>query len=341
MKVMRITAPRHYEVIERTDPTPGPGEVLIRVAFIGLCGSDLSTWRGLNPLVSYPRIPGHEVSGTVVAIGLGVTTARIGEAVLAIPYTACNHCSACQAGRFNCCRNNQTLGVQRDGALGALLVLPEAKLLRVPGLDLMALTLVEPLSVGFHAAARGRVAAGEVVVVIGCGAVGIGAVAGAAARGAWVIAVDVDPGKLVLARRLGAADTIDSRGLDLTATLAALDDGQGPAVSIEAVGNAQAFRVCVEAAAFAGRVVYIGYAKEPVAYETKYFVQKELDIMGSRNATAADFSAAGAWLAQDPSRVQALISRIVPFAQAGPALAEWDKCPSAVTKILVDCSLNA
>jgi threonine dehydrogenase-like Zn-dependent dehydrogenase len=338
VKTLRITAPREYEVVEVPHPSPGPGEVQVRVAYIGLCGSDLSTWRGLNPLVSYPRIPGHEMSGRVIAVGSGVTSATVGEAVLAIPYTACLRCSACKVGRFNCCRNNQTLGVQRDGALGALLTLPESKLMRVPGLDLAGLALVEPLSVGFHAAARGRITAGETAVVIGCGAVGIGAVAGAAARGARVIAVDVDPRKLELARRLGATESIDSRTCDLNATLSALDDGQGPPVLIEAVGNPTAFRACVESAAFAGRVVYIGYAKEPVAYETKYFVQKELDIMGSRNATPADFVAAGAWLAQDPSRVTALISRIVPFTEAGAALAAWDADPGSITKILVDCA---
>ena len=340
MKNLRITAPRSFDIVERPEPTPGPGEVLLRVAYIGLCGSDLSSWRGLNPLVTYPRIPGHEVSGTVIALGAEVTAVSVGDTVLAIPYTACNQCSACAAGRFNCCRNNQTLGVQRDGALGGLLVLPAEKLLRVPGLDLTCLALVEPLSVGFHAAARARVAAGETVVVIGCGAVGIGAVAGAAARGARVIAIDVDQRKLDLAIRLGATQAIDSRTVDLKTVLAALDAGQGPAVLIEAVGNPITFRLCIEVAAFAGRVVYIGYAKEPVAYDTKYFVQKELDILGSRNAAPADFAAAGAWLAQDPSRGTALISAIVPFTEAGPALAAWDADPGAITKILVDCSLG-
>lgn len=338
MKTISITAPRAAAVSQSPDPVPGPGEVLLRVGYIGLCGSDLATWRGINPLVSYPRIPGHEVSGIVIAVGPGVTTAHVGEAVLAIPYTACNQCSACAVGRFNCCRNNQTLGVQRDGALGGLVALPETKLLRVPGLDLRGLTLVEPLSVGFHAAARGRVSAGETVVVIGCGAVGIGAVAGAAALGARVVAVDVDPRKLALATRLGAAAVIDSRAVDLALELAALADGQGPAVLIEAVGNPVTFRLCVETVAFAGRVVYIGYAKEPVAYETKRIVQKELDILGSRNATPADFAAAGAWLAADATRVDALVSRVVPFGEAEAALAAWDAEPGAVTKILVDCA---
>lgn len=337
MQVMRITAPRAAETIDAPDPVAGPGEVLLRVAWLGLCGSDLSTWRGGNPLVSYPRIPGHEVAGTVVALGDGVAGVSIGEQALVVPYTACGACSACRAKRPNCCRNNQTLGVQRDGALAGLVAVPVAKLMRVPGLDLRTLALVEPLSVGFHAAARARVTAGESVVVIGCGAVGIGAVAGAAARGARVVAVDVDPRKLALARRLGATAVIDGRDGDLTTAMQALDGGEGPAVCIEAAGQPVTFRACVEAAAFAGRVVYIGYAKEPVAYETKRFVQKELDVMGSRNALREDFAAAAAWLAGDPTRADALVSRTVPFTAAAEALRAWDAEPGAVCKILVDC----
>lgn len=336
MHAIRITAPRQGGTIELPDPVPAAGEVLLRTAFVGLCGSDLSTWRGVNPLVSYPRIPGHEVAGTVAAVGPGVDGWAIGDQALVIPYTACGVCPACRVGRPNCCRDNRTLGVQREGALGALLAVPTAKLMRVPGLDLRTLALVEPLSVGFHAVARGRVGAGETVAVIGCGAVGVGAVAGAAARGARVVVVDVDERKLALARTLGAAVTVDGRGLDLTAYLQALDDGNGPTVAIEAAGQPASYRACVDAVAFAGRVVYIGYAKEPVAYETKRIVQKELDILGSRNATAADFAAAAAWLAGDPARATALISAVVPLSGAVEALQRWDANPGEVTKILVD-----
>jgi 2-desacetyl-2-hydroxyethyl bacteriochlorophyllide A dehydrogenase len=337
MKVLRITAPRHAESIDMPDPVPAAGEVLLRVAWLGLCGSDLSTWRGVNPLAAYPRIPGHEVAGTVVAVGVGVEAPAPGTQVLVIPYTACGGCSACRAGRGNCCRNNQTLDVQRDGACGSLLAVPAAKLMAVPGLSLQELALVEPLSVGFHAAARARIAAGETVAVIGCGAVGIGAVAGASARGARVVAVDVDPRKLELARRMGAADAIDARGGDLQAALQVLDGGEGPAVIIEAAGQAATFRIAVEAAAFAGRVVYIGYAKEPVAYDTKRFVQKELDVMGSRNALREDFAAAAAWLEADHARAGALVTRVHPFAEAAEAFRAWDAEPGAVCKILIDC----
>jgi len=336
MQAIRITAPRQGETLTLPDPIPGPGEVLLRTAYIGLCGSDLGTWRGINPLVSYPRIPGHEIAATVVAIGAEVTGWHEGDQALVIPYTACGTCSACRAGRPNCCRANQTLGVQRDGGLGTLLSVPATKLLRFPGLDLRALALVEPLSVGFHAVARGRVDAGETVVVIGCGAVGVGAVAGAAARGAHVVVIDVDERKLALARRLGAKETVAAPTVDLRTFLQTLDHGEGPAVVIEAAGQPASFRAAVDAVAFAGRVVYIGYAKEPVAYETRLIVQKELDILGSRNATAADFTAAAAWLQADPDRVEALISAVVPLRHALDALRRWDTAPGEITKILID-----
>jgi threonine dehydrogenase-like Zn-dependent dehydrogenase len=338
VRCLRITAPRQATVDALDVGAPGPGEVRLRVAWVGLCGSDLSTWRGVNPLVSYPRIPGHEVSGRVDAIGAGVAGWSLGDEALVVPYTACGRCSACRVGRTNTCRSNQTLGVQRHGALAGAIIVPALKLMRVPGLSAQELALVEPLSVGFHAAARGRIASGETVVVIGCGAVGIGAVAGASARGARVVVVDLDPRKLALARRFGAAEAIDGSGIDLAATLAKLDDGEGPAVSIEAVGNPASFRACVDAAAFAGRVVYIGYAKQEVPYDTRRMVQRELDILGSRNALPADFAAAAAWLAADHGRAQALVSRTVPFAQAAEALADWDAEPGAVSKILVDCA---
>jgi threonine dehydrogenase-like Zn-dependent dehydrogenase len=338
MKAFRILAPRSAEIAWEAEPRPGEGEVLLRVAWIGLCGSDLATWRGGNALAAYPRVPGHEVSGIVEELGPGVRGWRIGDEALVVPYTACGSCSACRAGRSNCCRSNQTLGVQRDGALRGAIAVPAAKLLRVPGLAPRDLALVEPLSVGFHAASRARIAPGEEVVVVGAGGVGIGAVAGAVARGARVTVVDVDARKLELARRLGAAATLDGRLPGLAEALQALDGGEGPAACIEAAGQAASFRALVEAAAFAGRVVYIGYAKEPVTYETGLFVKKELDVMGSRNALAADFEAAGAWLAADPRRAELLVTRTYPFADTAAAFGAWEAEPGAVTKLLVDCA---
>jgi threonine dehydrogenase-like Zn-dependent dehydrogenase len=252
------------------------------------------------------------------------------------PYTQCGECSACRQQRPNCCRRNQTLGVQRDGALTEFIVAPWNKLFASPALGLRELALVEPLTVGGHAAARGQVQAGDTVCVLGCGAIGLGAVAGAAFRGARVLAVDIDAAKLALASQAGASHTLDSSRCDLHAELQALTQGEGPDVVIEAIGLPATFTAAVDEVAFAGRVVYIGYAKHPVEYQTKLFVQKELDIRGSRNALPADFTAVIRLLEARRFPLAEVVTRVYPFRQAGQALADWHAVPAAFTKILIE-----
>lgn len=338
MKALVISAPGQTGFVDRPVPRPAAGEVLLRLRRIGYCGSDLSTFRGLNPLVSYPRIPGHELAAVVADVGAGVPDhIRPGLVTSALPYTSCGRCSSCRCGRVNACRDNQTLGVQRDGALTEFIALPWEKLVWSPRLGLAEHALIEPLSVGFHAVERGRVTAGETVLVFGCGMIGLGAIAGAALlRAARVIAVDVVDAKLALAHRAGASAVINSRTEDLTARVRELTAGDGPAVVIEAVGLPATFRAAVDLAAFGGRVVYIGYAKEPVSYETKFFVLKELDLLGSRNATRSNFDDVVRVLESGRYPVAETITRCVPFGEAGAALADWAADPGRVTKLHVE-----
>lgn len=336
MKALLIPEPGRMEVCEVPTPTPSADEVLLRVLRGGFCGSDLSTYRGLNPLVSYPRIPGHELGGKIVAVGRNVPAEwQVGDDVLVIPYTACGKCAACRQGRTNSCRSNQTLGVQRDGGLCEYLAIPWTKLMKAGGLSHTELAMVEPLTVGFHAVDRGRVQQGDTVVVLGCGAIGLGAISGAAERGARVIAVDLDDAKLDLARNAGAAVLLHSGRESLHDRLQELTEGEGPDVIIEAIGLPATFRAAVEEVCFAGRVVYIGYAKSAVEYETKYFVQKELDILGSRNATAADFEAVVRMLLAGRFPIAGAITRTVSLDEAPQAMQDWSASPQSFTKIQV------
>lgn len=337
MRALFITAPGTTELREVDRPEPGRGEVRVAVRYLGCCGSDLNTFRGLNPLVSYPRVPGHELVGVIDTAGPEVSDEfGPGAEVMVVPYTSCGACSACRQGRSNACRYNQTLGVQRDGGLAEALVVPATKLLTSRRLSLREMVLVEPLSVGWHAAGRGRADAGDTVVVFGCGMVGLGAIAAASAAGARVVAVDVEDGKLAIGRAAGAVETINSSQEDLHARLLALTEGRGPDLLIEGVGLPETFRACVEEACFAGRVVYVGYAKAPVEYATKSFVMKELDIMGSRNATADDFRGVITYLEAGRFPAGAVVSEVVPFAEAGAAFARWAENPAAVTKLVID-----
>jgi len=298
---------------------------------VGLCGSDLNSFRGLNPLVSFPRIPGHEVCATVMQ---GNISLPAGTDVAVSPYTSCGECASCRRGRTNACQFNRTLGVQRDGALTEFIAMPPRKLYPAK-LPPKELALVEPLTVGFHAVARGRVAADDTVAIFGCGGVGLGAIAASDLRGATTICIDVDDGKLNLAKAAGGKHTINTRKESVHDSLREATEGRGPDVVIEAIGTPETFRAAVEEVAFTGRVVYIGYSKEPVSYETKLFVQKELDVIGSRNAQPEDFRAVIGLLEKRKFPVNEAVSSVIPLQEAASALRSWSENPSHFKKILV------
>lgn len=334
MRALVIDRPGEARVIEMERPVADPLEATMRVRRLGLCGSDLSTYLGKNPMVTYPRIPGHEVGATlehVPANDLGLVE---GMNVTMSPYTSCGKCSSCRQGRFNACRDNHTLGVQRDGALMDYISMPVAKLYAAP-LPLEELALVEPLTVGCHAVARGLVTAKDTVAVYGCGGVGLGAVAAAAFRDARVVAIDIDDKKLAIAKNAGARDLINSTRDDVHARLQEITGGHGPDVIIEAIGRPDTYRAAVEQVCFAGRVVYIGYAKDNVSFETRLFVQKELDIRGSRNALPEDFKEVIRMFEQKRFPTAEAISATVPLDEAPAILRAWSENPAAYTKIMI------
>ena len=334
MKAFVLQKPGQASIESVPDAVAKRGDVLLRVRMVGFCGSDLNSFRGLNPLVSYPRILGHEVSATVVTGTAGQDGITVGTDVALSPYPSCGKCVSCRRGRPNACQFNETLGVQRDGALTELIAMPREKLYPAK-LTPKELCLVEPLTVGFHAVSRARVKAEDTVAVLGCGGVGLGAVAASGARRARTICIDVDDEKLELARSAGGSLTVNSQREALHERLREMTEGRGPDVVIEAIGTPATFRAAVEEVAFTGRVVYIGYAKEPVSYETRLFVQKELDILGSRNALPVDFQAVIRLLETGKFPVDRAVSLVVGLEEAPDALRLWSENPAKFKKILV------
>jgi len=207
MKTFLIEKPEAFSFGEIKMPEVKAGEVLLKIERVGLCGGDLTMFRGLNPMVTYPRIPGHEIAATIVEVSAGVPAhLQPGLLVTVVPYTTCGQCPSCRAKRPNACQFNQTFGIQRDGALTEFVSVPWQKILYSPKLTAADYALVEPLSVGFHAVERGRVTTTDTVAVFGSGMIGLGAIAGAALRKkARVIAIDLDDQKLSLAKKAGAA----------------------------------------------------------------------------------------------------------------------------------------
>ena len=334
MQALILKHPGDVAVEIVRDPSVNEEEILLKVKRVGLCGSDLNSYRGKNPLMQFPRILGHEVAATIVHDVPGRPDLVAGTDVTLSPYTSCGRCASCRRGRSNACQFNQTLGVQRDGALTEYIAeIPEK--LYPANLSLKELCLVEPLTVGFHAVARGRVTAQDTVAIIGCGGVGLGSIAASGFIGARTIAIDVDDQKLQLARKAGATDTINTTQESLHERLLEFTAGHGPDVIIEAIGLPATFRAAVEEVAFTGRVVYIGYAKEPVAYETRLFVQKELDILGSRNALPEDFHAVIQMLEQGRFPVDDAITAVISLEEAPEILAAWSGNPSQFSKIMI------
>ena len=337
MKAVKITAASQMEVAEVEKPQLGAGEVLVKIKYVGFCGSDLNTFLGRNPMVKLPVIPGHEVGAVIEAVGEGVpATLTKGMSVTVNPYTACGKCASCRNGRVNACEHNETLGVQRNGAMCEYVVLPWEKIIPAEGILPHDCALIEPMSVGFHAVARGQVTDNDTVMVIGCGMIGMGAIVRASLRGATVVAVDLDDEKLALARRVGAAYTINSKTENVHERLCEITDGMGPDVVVEAVGSPATYVMAVDEVAFTGRVVCIGYAKSEVAFQTKYFVQKELDIRGSRNALPEDFRAVIRYMQHGDCPKEELISKVAKPETALEAMEEWAAAPGKVFRILVD-----
>ena len=337
MKAIQISEPSVMKVIDIAEPQMGDDEVLLRMKYVGFCGSDLSTYRGGNPMVKMPVVPGHEVGAEIVSVGKNVPEGlKPGMTVTVNPYTICGKCASCRNGRVNACQHNETLGVQRWGAMREYLVLPWEKVIPAGLLTPRTCALIEPMSVGFHAVSRAQVTDIDVVLVIGCGMVGMGAVVRSAQRGATVVAADIDDEKLALARQMGASYTINTLSEDVHARLLEMTSGFGPDVVIEAVGSSPTYQMAVDEVAFTGRVICIGYAKTEVSFQTKYFVQKELDIRGSRNAQPSDFRAVIHYLERGTCPVDQLISRVVKPEEAPEAMQQWAAAPGKVFRILVD-----
>ena len=325
MKAIQISGERQMEIVDIAEQELKANEVLLRLEYIGFCGSDLNTWLGRNPMVKMPVIPGHEVGAVIEKVGAEVPdTLKPGMVVTCNPYTNCGKCASCRNQRVNACEHNETLGVQRNGAMREFIALPWEKIIPAEGLDPRTCALIEPMSVGFHAVNRAQVTDIDTVVVIGCGMVGLGAIVRSALRGATVIAADIDDEKLALAKELGATYTVNTKTEDAHAKLQELTAGFGPDVIIEAVGSAPTYQI-----------ICIGYAKTDVSFQTKFFVQKELDIRGSRNAQPADFRAVIHYLQRGTCPVDRLISNEVAPEDAPEAMRQWAENPGKVFRILV------
>lgn len=284
MKVVHIDKPGSIVVCEQAIPVPAAGEALLKIKYCGICGSDVATYTGDQPFASYPRIPGHEFSAEIVQIAENSRGLAPGMIVTANPYFNCGICYSCRKGKVNCCENNQTMGVQRDGAFCEYIVIPVERIVDGKGLSARTLALIEPFSIGYHAVNRGNIQPGDRVLVLGAGPIGIFAMLAAKLRGAEVTITDLMLKRLELASSLGADRVLPASEGRLSDVIREITGGSGMDVCIEAVGLPQTFMDGIENVCFGGKVILIGNGKRETTFNHSILLKKELDVYGSRNS---------------------------------------------------------
>ena len=288
MRAVVCEQPGLLRLQERPRPERAPDEVLVRIRRVGVCGTDLHIFGGNQPFLSYPRVMGHELAGTVEAAPAGSALAA-GDAVFIMPYMSCGHCNACRAGKTNCCRNIQVLGVHRDGGMTEYLSLPAGLVHAVHGVTLDQAAMVEFLAIGAHAVRRAAVQPGQSALVVGAGPIGIAAAIFAAAAGARVTMLDGRADRLDFARaHLPIAGTVVV-GPDDAATLAGITGGDGFDLVFDATGNPRAMERGFGLVAHGGTYVLVSIVAGPITFDDPEFHKRETTLLGSRNATLADF----------------------------------------------------
>jgi len=258
-----------------------PGDLLLDVTRAAICGTDSSEWAHGPTLTRPPVVLGHEFVGRVAAVGDGVEGISVGERVVSGAGVSCGHCEWCRAGRTNLCAHYYTLGLQVDGGLAERVATPAAICRTVPdAIDDDAAAMAQPLAVALHAVRRSGVGPGQGCAVIGVGGIGAFIVAAAAAQGASpLIAIDIDEDRLATARRLGATEAVDARGVDLAAAIRAATDGEGAHVVMEASGAPHAPAAALAAARRGGRVLLVGLQSAPRELDLLAFAIREVDVV--------------------------------------------------------------
>lgn len=273
---------------DRPRPVRAADEVLVRVKRVGVCGTDLHIYTGKQPYLSYPRVMGHELSGLVEEAPEG-SALQPGDVVYVMPYLSCGHCIACRAGKTNCCTRIQVLGVHRDGAFTEYLSVPQAFVHRADGVTLDQAAMVEFLAIGAHAVRRANVQAGQRVLVVGAGPIGMAAMIFCGLRGATVTALDGRQDRLDFCRdTLGVAATV-ALGEGDEARLAALTEGDFFDAVFDATGNAQAMQRGFRFVAHGGTYVLVSIVAADITFSDPEFHKRETTLLGSRNATTEDF----------------------------------------------------
>lgn len=332
MRTLVLQEPGAFRFEDRPEPVPAEGEALLQVERVGICGTDLHAFDGIQPFFSYPRVLGHEICATVLR---PAGELREGERVTVEPLLSCGECYACRHGKYNCCSRLRVLGVHTDGAMRPRLAVPAALLHPAGDLPAEQVALCEMLSIGLQANRRGAVGPGQAVVVVGAGPIGLGAAQVARAYGARVAIIDALPSRLQLAAALGCERTVNVREEEAVPAVLDWTGGDLADVVICCVGDARVIAGSLDYAAPGGRFVLVGLTDAQAPIVPSLIIRKELDVLGSRNSRGA-FPEVLRLVRGGHVDLGAMISGVVPFAAAPEAFRPEHRAQAV--KTVVDLS---
>ncbi|MER8948644.1 zinc-binding alcohol dehydrogenase family protein [Mesorhizobium sp. M0185] len=335
MKAVVCRSPGELVLEDRPAPdAPPAGWALVAVSHVGICGTDYHIFEGKHPFLAYPRIMGHEVSGTVIEVGEDVDLA-VGEAVIVNPYLACGKCIACRQGKPNCCVRIEVLGVHRDGAMCEQILVPAQNLYPANGLSLADAAAVEFLAIGAHAVRRSLADPGARTLVIGAGPIGLGTALFARIAGLDVTLLDMSAERLGFAEsELGFATLDGSRGTaaDLVREATGRD---GFDVVFDATGNTQSVQSAFAHVAHGGALVLVSVVKDDIAFSDPEFHKREMMLIGSRNALRADFDHVAASIRNGALPLAKLVTHRTTLGETPHDLARWAHEKSGLIKAVI------
>jgi len=293
----------------------GPGCARVAVKAVGICGSDISYFKGTAPTkIPYPLVIGHEVSGEIVELRGGGGEFAVGDRVVVSPYAPCGRCYPCSIGRSGCCTEMRVLGTHLDGCAMEWCDLPVERLVKAPrGMPWAKAAMAEPFAIALHGMSRSRLSAGEHVVIIGAGAIGCLTALAALAVGAVPIMLDIADAKLEFAKSYGAPFAINTRTADARERIREITGGRMAEVVMEISGANAAVLDSFDYVAHAGRLVLTGWAKSPLEIDTRVITRKEIDVLGQRNTDRAEIARALQTIHEDAVDVMRLVTRTIPF----------------------------
>lgn len=337
MKTITCQIPGEFVFTEQAKPKCDAGEALVRMQRLGICGTDLHAYAGVQPFFTYPRVLGHELAGEIIEIGDNKEGLKSGDSVAVMPYLECGRCIACRNGKTNCCTDMNVLGVHSDGGMREYISIPADHLIKNDKLSVDQLALVECLAIGAHAVRRAEIRTNENVLVVGAGPIGLGLMQFARIAGGSVTVLDVSKERLAFAaKHIDIDHTIQAGAVDIKERLNELTDGDFPTVIFDATGNQQSMMDNFLYLAHGGKYVLVSLVMTDICFPDPEFHKRETTLLSSRNATREDFLWVMECMENQRLVIDPLITHRCSFENLIDHFQQWTKPGTTVIKAIVE-----